>query len=132
MVPPTVTVRVEVIVPSAGGVGELGENDVVTPDGAPVTVRVMAELKVLREVRVMVEVSDFPCVMVRVDGLADAEKLGGEPRTVQLEKWVMLAETVPVEVFNVVVTLTHVPLSARKATLRLLGVRPSWPSLVRS
>lgn len=46
--------------PSAGGVIELMLKLVVTPSGAPETLRATGELKALIDVTVMVDVSEFP------------------------------------------------------------------------
>ena len=54
----TVRVRVEVTVPLAGGVTELGLKDAVTPVGKPEAVNATAELKPLVLVTVMVLVPD--------------------------------------------------------------------------
>jgi hypothetical protein len=57
---PTLIVSVEVAVLPDGGVTEVGLNVAVVPVGAPVTVRLTAELKPLRDVTVMVEVPEPP------------------------------------------------------------------------
>jgi len=80
----TVTVKVEVMEPSAGGVTEFWLNDVVTPAGAPETERLTGELKALIEVTVMTEEPELPRAIVRDIGDAEMEKsgVGGKAVTV--------------------------------------------------
>ena len=71
-----VSVSVEVVLPLAGGVTGLVENDAVTPLGKPLALSVTAELKLFWLVTVMVLVPLLPCVMVTEVGEAATVKLG--------------------------------------------------------
>ena len=73
---PTLIVNVDVAVPPEGGVTEVGLKEAVVPVGAPVTVRLTAELKPFRDVTVIVEVPEPPGVTETVVGEALKEKSG--------------------------------------------------------
>jgi hypothetical protein len=73
---PTSIVRVELIDPPAGGVGCVGDRVAFVPDGAPVTVRSTAELKLAMEVMVMLGVAELPFRTVRLLGVAVRVKSG--------------------------------------------------------
>jgi hypothetical protein len=73
---PTEIVKTEVAVLSAGGVTDAGLGVAVTPVGAPVAVKLTAELKPLRDVTVIVDVSEPPSAIVNEVGEADIEKSG--------------------------------------------------------
>ena len=74
---PTVSVRVEVPEPLAGGVTEVGTNPVVTPVGKPDALSVTAELNPFVLVTVIVLVPFEPWLMVTLLGAAETVKLGG-------------------------------------------------------
>ena len=69
-------VTIDVTVPFAGGVGEVGDNVQVEPICWPEQERLTAELKPLRLVRVTVKVAVCPAVMVCVAGVAEILKSG--------------------------------------------------------
>jgi hypothetical protein len=71
-----VSVRVEVALPFAGGVTGLVEKAAVTPVGRPLTLSVVAELKLFWLVMVIVLVQFPPWVMVREDGDTPMVKFG--------------------------------------------------------
>ena len=54
-------VNVEFTEPSAGGVIDVGLRVAVTPDGSPLTLNSMGELKPCIDVAVIVEEPEFPC-----------------------------------------------------------------------
>ena len=68
------TVKIEIIVPLAGGVTDAGAKEQVTVafTGAIAQVNPTAELKLLKEVTVIVEVPPFPAIVVA--------EVGEEPR----------------------------------------------------
>ena len=74
--PLAVSVSVDVVLPSAEGVAELGENVAVTPEGNPETLSDTAELKLSLLVIVIVLAPDAPCTMDRLLGESDSEKDG--------------------------------------------------------
>jgi hypothetical protein len=69
-------VKVEVALPFAGGVTGLVENPAVTPEGNPVALNVVAELKLFWLVMVTVLVLVPPCVTETDEGEAPMVKLG--------------------------------------------------------
>ena len=71
-----VNVRVELALPLAGGVTGFGENAAVTPEGKPVALRLVAELKPFKLVMVVVLVPVPPCVTVTEVGESAMEKSG--------------------------------------------------------
>lgn len=71
-----VKVRVELAVPLAGGVTGFGENAAVTPEGKPVALSVVAELKPFRLVMVVVLVPVPPWLTVTDVGESAMEKSG--------------------------------------------------------
>src|SRR3984885_15898823 len=71
-----VSVRVEVALPFAGGVTEVGENTAVTPVGRPEAVSAVAELKLFWLVMVIVLVPLLPCFTVSEVGEAPIVKFG--------------------------------------------------------
>jgi len=73
---PTLIVRVDVAEPPAGGVTEVGLKVPVAPVGKPVIERLTAELKLFRDVMVIVDVPELPCVIVSEFGEAEIEKSG--------------------------------------------------------
>ena len=73
-----VRVRVEVVLPFAGGVTGLVEKVAVTPLGNPVALRVVAELKLPALVMVIVLAPLLPCVMVMEVGDALRLKFGDD------------------------------------------------------
>jgi len=73
---PTEIVRVDVAEPPEGGVTEVGLKVLVVPVGRPEIERLTAELKPLKDVIVIVEVPEAPCVIVKDDGEADIVKSG--------------------------------------------------------
>jgi len=75
------TVNVEVIVPLAAGVTDAGDREQVTVafTGAITQVKATAELKLLTEVTVIVEVVEFPIVVVAATGVAVMLKSGAAP-----------------------------------------------------
>jgi hypothetical protein len=119
------TVKVEVIVPFAAGVTDAGEREQVTAafDGDIAQVKATAELKLLTDVTVIVEVVVFPTLIVAAAGVAVMLKSGAEPTFklyVAVWGWpfpvpVTVTEYVPVGVEVVVVTVNVeviVPLAA--------------------
>ena len=75
------TVNVEVIVPFAAGVTEAGEREQVTVafTGAIAQVRPTAALKLFTDVTVIVELVEFPIVVVAEAGVAVMLKSGAAP-----------------------------------------------------
>ena len=71
-----VSVIVEVALPLAEGVTELGENDAVTPEGRPETLSDTAESKPSLLATVIVLLADPPCAMERLLGESDNENEG--------------------------------------------------------
>jgi hypothetical protein len=72
---PAVTVRVlGEVEPSLGGVTGLGDTELDTPDGAPATAKLSAELKPPRELIVTCVEPDPPTGIVIVAGTAEIEK----------------------------------------------------------
>lgn len=92
--PLAVSVSVDVVLPSAEGVAELGENVAVTPEGNPETLSDTAELKLSLLVIVIVLAPDAPCTMDRLLGESDSEK-DGVPLPVTVSAIVVLAERLP-------------------------------------
>ena len=78
-----VNVRVDVALPFAGGVTGLVENAAVTPVGNPVTLSVVAALKLFWLATVMVLVPFAPWLMARVEGAAATVKPGVPAPTVK-------------------------------------------------
>lgn len=70
----TVSVSIDVGVPEGTG---LGLKLAVTPDGKEDALRATEPMKPLSEVTVIVDVSEAPGAMVRVDGEAEMPKSGG-------------------------------------------------------
>jgi hypothetical protein len=89
-----VSVKVEVALPSADGVTELGENEAVTPEGNPETVSATAELKLLLLATVIVLAPDALCAIDRLVGESDSEK-DAVPLLVTVRAIVVLAERLP-------------------------------------
>jgi hypothetical protein len=89
-----VSVSVEVTLPSAEGVTELGENDAVTPEGSPDALSVTAELKLPLLETVIVLAPDAPCATDRLPGESDSEK-DGVPLPVTVSAIVVLAVRLP-------------------------------------
>ena len=89
-----VRVKVDVAVPSAGGVTELEENDAVTPEGRPETLRATAESKLPLLATVMVLAPEALCAMERLLGESDSEK-DAVPLLVTVSARVVLAERLP-------------------------------------
>jgi hypothetical protein len=71
-----VSVSVELALPPEAGVIGFAENDAVTPEGRPLTLRVVAELNPFRLVTVTVLVPLVPCVIVSELGESAIEKSG--------------------------------------------------------
>lgn len=71
-----VNVRVELVLPLAGGVTGLGEKAAVTPEGRPVALSVVAELKPFKLVMVVVLVPVPPWLTVTEVGESAMEKSG--------------------------------------------------------
>ena len=80
---PVFTFKVEPPEPPGTNVGASVHD---APVGHPVTVRLTESVNPPREVTVMVEGPEFPCVSVNDDGFADSEKSGvaGRPHPVNL------------------------------------------------
>ena len=87
-----VSVRVDVALPSAAGVIEVGENTAVTPVGKPVAANVIGELKLFALVTVIVLVPLAPSFTVNVAGDAATVKLGGG---VTVSAIVVVADSLP-------------------------------------
>lgn len=73
---PSAIVRVDVALPSDGGVIDVGLKVPMAPAGNPETVRATSELKPFRDATVMSDVPEVPCTVVRELGDADIEKSG--------------------------------------------------------
>jgi len=71
-----VSVSVEVVLPLAEGVTELGESDAITPEGRPETLSDTAESKPSLLATVIVLLADPPCAMERLLGESDNENEG--------------------------------------------------------
>ena len=78
-----VRVSTEVVLPLAGGVTGFVENAAVTPVGNPVTLSVVAALKLFWLATVMVLVPLPPWLMARVEGAAATVKPGVPAPTVK-------------------------------------------------
>lgn len=89
-----VSVNVEVTLPFAEGVTELGENDAVTPEGNPDTVRATAESKPPLLATVIVLEPDALWAIDRLLGESDNEK-DGVALLVTVRAIVVLAERLP-------------------------------------
>ena len=76
-----VTFKTEVIVPFAAGVTDAGDKlqDIVALVGEIAQVKPTAALKLLTEVTVMVELVEFPTVVVAEAGVAVMLKSGADP-----------------------------------------------------
>ncbi len=86
MIRDTDAVATNVVEAPDGGVTGFEENDVLTPEGAPESDSVAAELKPFIDVIVMVEVPELPCSIDREFGEADMEKSGvGTVRFIEVE-----------------------------------------------
>jgi hypothetical protein len=89
-----VSVNVEVTLPSAAGVTELGENDAVTPEGNPETLRATADAKLLMLAIFTEPEPAAPCAIDRLLGESDSEK-DAVPVPVTVSAMVVLAERLP-------------------------------------
>jgi len=89
-----VNVNVEVTLPLAEGVTELGENDAVTPEGNPDTLRATAEVKPPLLATVTVLAPDALCAIDRLLGESDSEK-DAVPLLVTVSAIVVLAVRLP-------------------------------------
>jgi hypothetical protein len=69
--------NVDVTLPFAGGVTDVGANVAVTPLGRPDTLRLTALAKLLLLATVIVSVADAPCVTLTLAGEALSEKSAG-------------------------------------------------------
>src|SRR5271157_3042289 len=82
--PVAVSVRVEVVLPLAGGVTGFGTNAAVTPLGRPEALSVVAELKPPTLPTVMVLVPFPPCKIVSEEGDAPNVKSAPQPGKMKL------------------------------------------------
>jgi hypothetical protein len=89
-----VNVTVEVTLPLAEGVTELGENDAVTPEGNPDTLKATAELNPPLLATVIVLAPDALCAIDKLLGESDSEK-DAVPVLVTVSAIVVLAERLP-------------------------------------
>jgi hypothetical protein len=116
-----VNVRVEVALPLAGGVTGLVENVAVTPEGRPLALNVVAELKPPVLVTVIVLVPLPPCGMLTEVGDALTLKLGD---AVEFTVSAMVVEAVRLPEVPVIVTVAvpvvAVPLAVSVSTLVLV------------
>jgi hypothetical protein len=87
-----VNVRVDVAVPLAAGVIDVGVNTALVPVGIPVVLKLTAELKPFALVTVMVLVPPVFCAIVSVVGEAAIVKLGG---SVTVKAMVVVADKLP-------------------------------------
>ena len=85
-------VRVDVAVPLAAGVIDVGVNTALVPVGIPVALKLTAELKPFVLVTVMVLVPPVFCAIVSVVGEAAIVKLGG---SVTVKAMVVVADKLP-------------------------------------
>jgi hypothetical protein len=91
---PAVSVSVDVALPFAEGVAELGENDAATPEGSPDALNVTAESKLLLLAIVTVLLTDAPWASDRLLGEFDTEK-DGDPLLVTVSAIVVLLVRLP-------------------------------------
>jgi len=119
---PVATVSVEVAVPPAGGVTEVGLKLQVAPPvvGQPDTVRLTALLNPFNEVRVTVEVPEAPCVIVSDVGFLEIEKFGGGGLTCNVRVVVcVMLPPMPVTV------IVYVPVAVVEATVMVMVEVPA-------
>jgi len=86
----TLTVAVEVMVPPAGGVTGLDENDTCTPEGKEPGLRLTGELNDPRDVTVTVSSDELPAATLRVGAVRDNPKSAPDVTVrVKLVEWVV-------------------------------------------